>query len=366
MSDQLKDVIACVFKVNTGSGSGSAFYLAEQDLFVTNFHVIEGFKEVALETHSHEKFNAKVVLANPGLDIAFLKIGKKPGLPALKLADFAQVADQATVHVIGHPYGMPVSVTEGVISSRKQVIGGKEYIQTDAPVNPGNSGGPMVTANGEVLGITTCKFTEADNMGFAMPVDKLASELAAYAKISESEHVVVCPECSFYLTEKCDYCDNCGSELNSAQLFSEFKPSPLADFVESMLSGIGVDPVTARRGRDFWNYHQGSAEILIFSYNSQQVIATSPLVKLPKQNLDKLYEYMLKNQHPPFRLGVSNGKVHLSYRFHVTDFMTPIRDQIKKDIAEMVLTADRLDNFFVDTYGCEWSEGAKNTAVAAG
>ncbi len=160
-----------VFKVTHAGGSGSCFYMKEYDLFVTNYHVVEGFHTVAIHDNDDNPYRAQVILANPEVDIALLAAeGDFSSLPALHLADDDSLQIGRRVRVAGYPYGMPFTVTEGAVSSPKQLMNGKYYIQTDAAVNPGNSGGPIFDERGDVVGVTVSKFTEADNMGFGVRV----------------------------------------------------------------------------------------------------------------------------------------------------------------------------------------------------
>ena len=122
------NIYRSVFKVTHSGGSGSCFYLKNYDLFVTNYHVVEGYR-----------YLAKVVLVNPALDIALLAAeGDFSALPEMTLAADDSLTIGRKVYVAGYPYGMPFTITEGSVSSPKQLMDGKYYIQTDAAVNPGN------------------------------------------------------------------------------------------------------------------------------------------------------------------------------------------------------------------------------------
>ena len=139
------NIYKTVFKVTHSGGSGSCFYLKAYDLFVTNYHVTEGFRTVAIHDNERNPYLAKVVLANPAMDIALLAAeGDFSSLPDISLAEDDTLTIGRKVYVAGYPYGMPFTITEGSVSSPKQLMDGKYYIQTDAAVNPGNSGGPIL------------------------------------------------------------------------------------------------------------------------------------------------------------------------------------------------------------------------------
>ena len=168
------NIYKTVFKVTHSGGSGSCFYLKAYDLFVTNYHVTEGFRTVAIHDNERNPYLAKVVLANPAMDIALLAAeGDFSSLPDISLAEDDTLTIGRKVYVAGYPYGMPFTITEGSVSSPKQLMDGKYYIQTDAAVNPGNSGGPILNDAEEVVGVTVSKFTQADNMGFGIRVETL-------------------------------------------------------------------------------------------------------------------------------------------------------------------------------------------------
>ena len=150
------NIYKTVFKVTHSGGSGSCFYLKAYDLFVTNYHVTEGFRTVAIHDNERNPYLAKVVLANPAMDIALLAAeGDFSSLPDISLAEDDTLTIGRKVYVAGYPYGMPFTITEGSVSSPKQLMDGKYYIQTDAAVNPGNSGGALVNTHGELVGINT-------------------------------------------------------------------------------------------------------------------------------------------------------------------------------------------------------------------
>ena len=150
------NIYRSVFKVTHSGGSGSCFYLKNYDLFVTNYHVVEGYRTVAVHDNDRNPYLAKVVLVNPALDIALLAAeGDFSALPEMTLAADDSLTIGRKVYVAGYPYGMPFTITEGSVSSPKQLMDGKYYIQTDAAVNPGNSGGALVNTHGELVGINT-------------------------------------------------------------------------------------------------------------------------------------------------------------------------------------------------------------------
>lgn len=354
---KIDEIVSCIVKIGTASGSGSGFYLKDRNLIVTNNHVVSGHKVVSIEGHDQQRMTAKVVFLNPIVDLAFL-LPSKPmeHLPQMEIQSSSSLKARDRVSVMGFPFGMPFTITEGIVSSSKQFLEGRHYIQTDAAVNPGNSGGPMLNAFGQVVGVTTAKFTEADNVGFAILADDLITDLESFATNVDMKFSVKCPSCSSLLFEKEDFCPNCGADIDEDLLFDEHKLTPFGEFVEEALRKLDIDPVIARNGYDYWEFHQGSSLVRIFIYNRDYFYLTCPLVKLPKTNLEEVYRYILSDQVPPYVFGIYQGLIYLSYRLHITDWESPRKAEIQQNIANFALKADELDNYLISTFGCEKSE----------
>lgn len=360
MSD-IEKIIPSIIKINTASGSGSGFYVHDYDLVITNYHVVSGYKKVALEMQDKNTLTADVLVINPLIDIALLKPQKSlNGLPGVSFKKQDTIKNRDKVSVLGYPFGMPFTITEGIISSTKQLLNGQAYIQTDAAVNPGNSGGPVVNMNGDIIGVTTSKFTQADNMGFALPIDHVIDELEAYKLNPNIAYAVKCPSCNFALHEPMENCANCGAVLKK-ELFNEQPKTEMAGFVEEVFKELNIDPVVARRGVDFWEFHIGSALVRYFVYRNSFLFATSPLAKLPKTNLQEVYKYILTNPASPFFLGIHEGVIYISYRTHLSDLKSSKRNTIQKNLGDLAKKADELDNFLVETYKCEWPDESKQS-----
>lgn len=356
MSDNISK---SVFKINTSSGSGTGFYLKDKGIVVTNCHVILGHREVAIEDHDLNRYPADVVFVNKEADVAFLKPETGFDTPEIKLADISQLQSRDNVYVLGFPFGMPYTETQGIVSAPRQLMEGSYYIQTDAAVNPGNSGGPVVNSNGEVVGITTCKFTEADNMGFAVPVDILNEELASFGQNTDMVYSIKCNSCKSLITEEGEYCPNCGSTIDQ-KLFEKIDPTQLEAFVEDALQQIGMNPVMARTGYEYWEFHRGSALVRLFVYEKNYLLATSPINNLPTGNIENLYKYLLSDPINPYLLGIYDNQIFISYRVHLSDVFSDYGEEVKKNIANLLQKADDMDDFLETEYGCPKSNFAKD------
>jgi serine protease Do len=173
------------------SGLGSGFIINSDGLILTNDHVVAGATSIQVKVNGYPKrFNAQVVGTDYGLDLALLKIQAPKPLPTLPLGNSSAVPVGAWDIAIGNPEGLENTVTVGVISARGRsfTIGSRHYrdlLQTDAPISPGNSGGPLLNLQGQVIGINTAVNTAGQGLGFAIPINVAEQELSTLA----SQHI---------------------------------------------------------------------------------------------------------------------------------------------------------------------------------
>jgi serine protease Do len=155
-------------------GAGSGFIINTDGLIVTNNHVVEGAKELTVTLANKREYRAKIVGRDPKTDIALVKIEPTEKLTAVSLGDSDRLRVGDWVVAVGNPFGLSNTVTAGIVSAKKRVIGAGPYddfIQTDAPINPGNSGGPLFNLRGEVVGINTAIIPNGQGIGFAVAVN---------------------------------------------------------------------------------------------------------------------------------------------------------------------------------------------------
>ncbi len=162
---------------------GSGFFISSDGYVVTNGHVVGDSQSVEIETHDQKTYKAKVVGTDPKTDVALLKVDDRDDFPYAGFAEgVPQVGDW--VIAVGNPYGLGGTVTAGIVSARGRDIGTSPYddfIQIDAPVNKGNSGGPAFDENGKVVGVTTAIYSPSGGsigIGFAIPADTVKSVVA--------------------------------------------------------------------------------------------------------------------------------------------------------------------------------------------
>ena len=162
------------------SALGSGFIIDEKGIVVTNNHVIEGAEDIVVQVNGEKKFNAKVVGADPLSDIAILKIDSNEKFLPVKFGDSDKARIGDWVIAIGNPFGLGGTVTSGIISARNRSIGlsrYEDYIQTDASINSGNSGGPLFDMNGDVIGINTAILGRSGNVGIGFSIPSNSAKI---------------------------------------------------------------------------------------------------------------------------------------------------------------------------------------------
>ena len=156
---------------------GSGFIVSSDGYILTNAHVVDGANVVTVKLTDKREFRAKVVGADKQSDVAVLKIDAS-NLPTVKIGDPNQSKVGQWVVAIGSPYGFDNTVTSGIISAKSRSLPNENYtpfIQTDVPVNPGNSGGPLFNLQGEVIGINSMIYSQTggfQGLSFAIPINE--------------------------------------------------------------------------------------------------------------------------------------------------------------------------------------------------
>jgi S1-C subfamily serine protease len=161
-------------------GQGSGFIIDREGHILTNYHVIDGARQIDVTLHNRKKYRATVVGTDRSHDLAIVQI-KAPELNPMTMGDSRNLQVGQKVYAIGNPFGLSGTLTSGIVSSIRQVqepdgVTIDEAIQTDAAINPGNSGGPLLNSHGEVIGINTMiagnpGINQSAGIGFAIPVN---------------------------------------------------------------------------------------------------------------------------------------------------------------------------------------------------
>ncbi len=181
-------------------GLGSGVIISQDGYIVTNNHVIDGAERLEITLNDNRTFNAKVIGTDPSTDVALIKI-EAEGLPVIPIGDSDALKVGEWVLAVGNPFGFTSTVTTGIVSAKARSIssathgrsmGIESYIQTDAAVNPGNSGGALVNINGELVGINTAIYSQTGNYAgysFAIPtsiVTKIVTDIKQYGTVQRA------------------------------------------------------------------------------------------------------------------------------------------------------------------------------------
>jgi serine protease Do len=173
-------------------GVGSGFILTPDGVIMTNAHVVDDADEVTVKLTDRREFTAKVLGVDKTTDVAVIKI-PATGLPYVKIGDPKTTKVGEWVVAIGQPFGFENTVTSGIVSAKSRSLPGDSYvpfIQTDAAVNPGNSGGPLFNLRGEVIGVNSQIFSRSggfQGLAFAVPIDvaiQVKDQIQQYGKVS--------------------------------------------------------------------------------------------------------------------------------------------------------------------------------------
>ena len=174
------------------AGSGSGVIVSSDGLALTNSHVVQGARVVSLTTLDGRELQARVLGDDPDTDLALLRVEEDALLPAARLGDSSKLRRGQIAIAIGNPLGFDATVTAGVISALGRTLqsrGGRmieDVVQTDAALNPGNSGGPLVSSAGEIIGINTAVIVGAQGICFAVASNTanfVAGEIARHGRV---------------------------------------------------------------------------------------------------------------------------------------------------------------------------------------
>ena len=186
----LETEIEGVVTIKTNVGQGTGFMITEDGYVVTNAHILSDASYANIYTYDNEKHSATLIGWHSLLDIAVLKISGD--FYNLDFGDSGDVKVGEKVIAIGNPLGLSFSATEGIISATERVgtNGYAFYLQTDAALNPGNSGGPLIDTKGDVIGINNYKMSGADNLGFALGSDHIVPTINEITEAAQNKTIL--------------------------------------------------------------------------------------------------------------------------------------------------------------------------------
>jgi serine protease Do len=355
--DWLSDAHHGIVQITTPYSSGTGFMINGLDCIITNEHVIRDNKRVVIEGHNMERQTVEVLFFDELYDLAFLSppIFKSTITLRAKLAqgDEANLGDP--VYAIGHPLGLKFSTTKGIISSFQLEFSGINYIQHDAALNPGNSGGPLYNQGGEIIGINTFMHKNGSNIGIALPVNHLQNIIEQYT-VHYPNKAIKCASCNFINTQfkkQNNYCTNCGSGYTAFEEIEEYLAVGIAKKIEDIILAMGYDADLCRRGSSQWEIRKGSAMVQItYHEKSGYLIAEAVLCYLNMDNMVDIYTYLLKQNY-------YNKEMSFSIKDNSIILSTIIYDQHfrietgKKIFQRLIDNSDKYDNILVEQFGAK-------------
>jgi len=171
LEDIIQSIKVSILKVQSNAGNGTGFVVSKQGHILTCAHVLVGDRFQVITEHGDRR-SVEVLGKDETCDLAIL-FAESLSEPPLTFADPATIAEGQTVYALGHPLGLDFTLSRGIISNRQRVRSGVSLLQTDVSLNPGNSGGPLVNEQGEVIGVANQILEGGKGLGFGIALQHI-------------------------------------------------------------------------------------------------------------------------------------------------------------------------------------------------
>lgn len=353
--EKYKDVVV---QIATPYSTGTGFYLGHSDIIVTNEHVVRGNRDVVIGGSGFDKQLVSVQYVDEKFDLAFLAPPDKHTMPMVELAKIQEIDEGDLVIAIGHPFGLKYTATKGIISNSLHQQDDVRYIQHDAALNPGNSGGPLVNQNGRVIGVNTFIIRDGNNIGFSLPFYYLKESLEEFIEAGRKE-AARCSSCSNIVFEdqvEQGYCAHCGAKIVLPSMEEVYEAIGVKKTIEDLLSGLEYKVNLSRRGPNQWEVTRGSADIKI-SYHEQSglIIGDATLVQLPKTDIKPIYTFLLRQNFllEGLTFSVKGRDIILSLLIYDRYLNYETGHKLLDHLFDR---ADYFDDILVEEYGALWKE----------
>ncbi len=352
--ERLKGIVV---QIATPYSTGTGFYLDEYNVIVTNEHVVRDNRSVVINGQDLKKQLTKIIFTDLTHDIALLSAPELQNAGHGKLSRKV-VKEGESVLAIGHPFGLEFSATSGIVSSTVQKRDETYYIQHDAALNPGNSGGPLVNKDGEIIGVNTFVVRDGNNIGFSLPADYLRQTIESFQQLAVEE-AIRCHSCQNIVGPnrlEGKFCGICGAAVTLPSKADEYEPIGIPGTIEHMLNELNYVVEISRRGPNHWEVQKGSACINISYYEKTGlIIGDAYLCKIPMVDINALYKYLLsQNYHlEGLSLSVKENDIILSLLIFDQYLNTKTALHLFNYLFEK---ADELDDILVDEFGAKWRE----------
>ncbi len=345
-----------VVQIATPYSTGTGFFLKKHGLIVTNEHVIRHNRDVVIKGAMFKKQIVRVAFIDQKHDLAFLKAPEISEIPPVDFGISKKPREGDTIIAIGHPFGLKYTATKGIISSTRHLQNEISYLQHDAALNPGNSGGPLVNDEGDIIGVNTFIIRDGDNIGFSLPVEYLEKSITEF-KQEDFKATVRCYSCENLVTEKNiekEYCPFCGTKVKLPNQVEVYEPAGIAKTIEDILIKTDVDVSISRQGPNNWEIYRGSAKINLSYYQKNGLITGDAyLCLLPQNGIKSIYEFLLKENYEIEGLSLSVRGHDIILSLLIFDRYLNLDTGLKL-IKNLFQKADHYDNILVEKYGARW------------
>jgi serine protease Do len=346
-----------IIQIATPYSTGTGFYLRDPNLIVTNEHVVRGNREVVIDGDLLPRQLCRVIYTDPKFDLAFIE-APKSDLPSVLLGVSRAVKEGDHVVAIGHPFGLKFTATQGIISNTLHKENSVRYIQHDAALNPGNSGGPLVNEFGEVIGVNTFIINQSDNLGFSLPARYLDDAIREFRQVGATvgSRCVNCGHLVLEAKVEDGRCPHCGSKIDLPSRAEEYQAAGIARTVEEILEKCNHNIRLARRGPNLWEVREGSAKIFISYYEPNGLIAGDAILcDLPKENIKDVYEFLLRQNHQMESLSLSVKGQEVVLSLIIFDRYLNMKTGLKM-FRYLFEKADYYDNILIEQFGATWKD----------
>ncbi len=347
----IRDIL---IQIATPYSTGTGFYLSKYGLIITSEHVVRGNRQVVISNDTIRKQLVDVVYLDPKLDLAFLR-AIDLDLPKVDLSGLSpRQGDKVTS--LGHPFGLEYISKTGFITSTDWLQKEIHYLLHDATLTPGNSGGPLLNSSTQIIGVNTFIIRNGHPVGFALPSRYLLETMEAFFELG-AESSARCMSCSHIIVHSQmvdSYCPKCGSRLKTPELMDDFEPVGISKTIEEILIQLGHEVALARIGPNMWEVIEGSAKVyLTYHEESGLIIGDSFLAQLPADQLGKIYEYLLRENHSLENLSFSIKGRDIILSLIIYDRYLNVESG-ELQMKRLFTMSDHYDNILVEEYGAIW------------
>lgn len=347
-----------VVQVTTPNSTGTGFVIKDVDLIITNEHIVKGHQHVIVEGAMLAKQLASIVYLDPLYDLAFLKVMDTSDIPTVQFAPMEIENEGDEVIAIGNPLGLENITTQGIIS---KVVKDKEvtqYIQHDAALNPGNSGGPLINTQGHIIGINSFQIANSDNLGFALAAGIIEQSIVDFETNNyDHEESLRCHSCANIIRRSevsKQYCPHCGTTIQFSSQVESYEVTGVAKTIEDILIDTGHNVLLSRKGQDNWEIREGSARINISYHEESGLISGDAyLCLLPQRNISDLYKYLLLQNTLLDGLNFSIKGADVILSLLIFDRYLNKETGLKL-FQHLFQKADFYDDILVEEFGAKW------------